>query len=66
MRVASKLDANMLTIIRRVRADAHYPARSFIGEIYNALLETYRLGAEGRFIKKVPDSDSKLASRRSR
>jgi len=61
--VSKELDTEILTVAGRTRYNPSYPSRAFIGEIYNALIAAYRLGAEGR--SKRLGSESRSPARRS-
>ena len=58
---AKKLDEDMLRQFVKIRHDVHAPSRSFIGELYMALVESYNLGIKmkGASRKKVVGTVSK-------
>jgi hypothetical protein len=52
---AKKIDEDMLRQFVKIRHDVHAPSRSFIGELYMALVDSYNLGIKmkGELRKKV-------------
>lgn len=51
MRQAEGLNADVEKQVKRVRYDPKTPSRSFIGEIFNGLVNAYNLGRQSRWIK---------------
>jgi hypothetical protein len=48
MQQADELSKEIIKVMYHIRCDSSYPTRSYIGEIYNAIVGAYLVGKQGK------------------